>query len=485
MSAFSVRPTPSRPRDRIGLRRRLVLGAAALLILLSGTPRPALAQDDLSQSLIRDTEIEEILRQDTDPIFRAAGVEPKSVQLHLIGDKDLNAFVAGGQQMFIYSGLIMEAKTPNQLIGVIAHETGHMAGGHLARSGEGEKSAMRTFLLTMGLGLAAALAGAPDAGAALMYSSSYFATLNYLGYSRVQEAQADQAAATFLEASHQSGKGLVDFFDEFRYEEVFSHANQYPFFQSHPLTSDRIEALKVRVEKLPSYTVEDSPEAIERHKLMVAKLKAFINPPAQTYMDYKESDTSFPARYARAIAYYKALDTDRALKAIDALLADYPNDPYLYELKGQVLFEAGRTKESEAPHRKSVELKPDAPLLLINLGQTLVAEEDKAKLDEAISRLLRSIDMEKDNPMAWRLLAQAYDAKGEDGLARLATAEQDYALGQMREARVFAMRARELLPHDTPQWRRATDIVLVSQPTQEELKSLGREGGLMSPAALH
>ncbi len=235
------------------------------------------------------------------------------------------------------------------------------------------------------------------------------------------------------------------------------------------------------MEKNPSYGAVDSPEALAKHQLMVAKLKAFINPPNQTFVDYKESDTSFPARYARAIAYYKSGETDRAIKLIDALITDNPSDPYLYELKGQVLFEAGRVKDSEAPHRRSVELKPDAPLLQVNLAQTLIAEDDKSKLDEALGHLQRALDRDHDDPMAWRLMAQAYDSKGDAGMARLATAEQDFALGQTRDARIFAMRARELLPHDTPQWRRATDIVLVSQPSQDDLKSLGREGGLVSP----
>jgi len=477
MASARLRPVCPSKSSRLS---RLGLAAAVLIAAMAPGAPPARAQDDGSMSIIRDTEIEETLRADADPIFVAAGLNPKAVKLHLVGDKDLNAFVSNGQQMFIFSGLIIETKTPNQLIGVMAHETGHMAGGHLARSGEGQKSAMKTFLLTMGLGILAAAAGAPDAGAALLYSASYFATLDYLGYSRIQEAQADQAAATYLDAAGESGKGLVDFFDTFRYEEVFSQARRYPFFQSHPLTSDRIEALRVRVQKLPNYGKSDSPEAIERHKVMVAKLKAFLNPPNQTFVDYKETDTSFAARYARAIAYYKATEPDKAIRAIDALLKDYPDNPYLWELKGQVLFEAGQSAASEAPYRKSVELKPDAPLLRLNLGQTLIAEDDPAKLDEAVTNIRFALDRENDNAFGWRLLAQAYDAKGEPGLARLATAEQDFALGQLGEARMFAMRARELLPRNTPQWRRATDIVLVSQPTRDDLKALGQPGGFVS-----
>ena len=452
----------------------LVVGAAALLAALS-LYGPVRAQED-SVSVIRDTEVEEILHQDADPIFAAAGLDPKSVKLILLGSREINASTGAGPVIALNTGFIVETRNPNELNGVIAHETGHAAGGHIARSDENTKGPLRTFLLTMGLGILAAAAGAPDAGAALMASANYFATLDYLAFSRVQEAQADQAAATYLEKAGMSGKGLVDFFDKFRYQEVFDHARQYPFFQSHPLGSDRIEALRVRVEKLPHFAVEDTPESMERHRIMVAKLKAFMNPPYQTFVEYKESDKSFVARYARAIAYHKELESEKALKLVEQLIVDQPNNAFLYELKGQILFESGKIKESEAPYRHSVELRPDAPLLRINLGQTLVAEEDKTKLDEAIVQLKRALDFENDSPMAWDILARAYDAKGDPGMARLATAEVNFALGQLKDARVFAMRAREMLPRDTPQWRRATDIVLVSQPSRDELQAIGRGG---------
>jgi predicted Zn-dependent protease len=437
----------------------------------------ARAQDDGdTETILRDTEIEEILHKESDPVFIAAGLDPKTVKIVLIGNKEINAETTSGPTILVNTGLIVEAEYPNELIGVIAHETGHAAGGHIARSDEGMKTALRTFLITMGLGIAAAAAGRPDAGAALMYNADYFATLDYLGYSREQEARADQAAVTYLEKAGESAKGLVEFFDKFRYEEVFDHAHQYPFFQSHPLSSDRIEALRVRAEKQPHYGVQDTPEQIEDFKVMVAKIKGFMDPPYTTLAAYKESDPSFPARYARAIAYYRSGETDKALAAIDALTTEKPDDPYLYELKGQVLFEDGQIKASEAPYRKAVELKPNAPLLQVYLGQTLESEDDKTKLDDAITHLKRSLDFENDNPDAWQFLARAYDEKGDGGMARLATAEQNFALGQLRDARVFAMRAREMLPKNTPEWRRATDIVLVSQPSRDDLKAIGQGG---------
>lgn len=453
---------------------RLIL-AAALTVSLIARPTLAAAQDD-HETLIRDTEIEEILHKDAEPILKAAGIDPSSVQIALIGSKELNAFAAP-RLMGINTGLILQTKDPNELQGVIAHEVGHLAAGHNARSGEMSRAGMRPFLLTMGLGVLAALAGSGDAAVGLMGSAGYFGTLGAIGYSREQEARADQAGATLLEKADLSGKGLADFFDNFRYQEVFEEARRYKYFRDHPLSSDRIDALKTRVEAQPHYNVTDSPEAMAEHAIMKAKLDGFLNPQSAV-VKYAETDRSYPARYARAIAYYQMKEPDKALKQIDALLQDQPNNPYLHELKGQVLFEFGRAKEAEAPQRRSVQLKPEAPLLHVNLGQTLIALDDEAKVDEGIGELKKALTLENDNAEAWRLLAQGYDHRGKEGLARLATAEYEFNIGDMTQARVFAMRAREKLPKDTPDWRRATDIVLVSKPSKDDLQQLAREGAI-------
>ena len=453
-------------------RIALALTVAASLVI---RPAPAAAQDD-GVSLIRDTEIEEILRKDSAPIFDAAGIDSKTIDILLIGGKDLQAFAAP-RTMGVYTGLILESKTPNELQGVIGHEVAHLAAGHSARSGDMNRAGMRPFLLTMGLGVLAALAGSPEAAAGLAGSASYFGTLGALGYSREQESRADQAGATLLEKAGISGKGLADFFDNFRYQEVFSESRRYAYFRSHPLSSDRIEALRRRVEALPSYEKTDTPEAMAEHAIMKAKLDGFLNPQV-AIVKYAETDRSNPARYARAIAYYQLKEPDRALKLIDALLQEQPDNPYLWELKGQVLFEFGRAAEAEQPQRRSVELKPDAPLLRVNLGQTLIALDDKAKVEEGIAELKKALTQEDDNAVAWRLLAEAYDRQGQDGLARLATAEYNFNVGDMRQARVFAMRAREMLERSSPQWRRATDIVLASSPDREDLKDLAREGSI-------
>lgn len=453
------------------LRRAL---AAAVAGLTLAAALPASAQ---SGGQIRDTEIEEIIRGYSEPLFVAAGLEPDDVTLILIGDKELNAFAGQGQIMGMNAGTIMQADSPNQLKGVIAHEAGHLAGAHPARSGEMSRAGMRPFLLTLGLGVLAAAAGAPDAAAGLLGSSQYFGTLGALKFSREQEGRADQAAATYLETTKQSGKGLVEFFDNMRYQEVFSEAKRFPYFVSHPLSGDRITNLRRRVEASPYYDATDSAAEIEQLAVAKAKLDGFLNPPQSTFVKYKESDKGFPARYARAIAYYRATETEKALSAIDALLQDQPNNPYLWELKGQVLFEAGRAKEAEAPHRRAVELKPDAPLLRINLAQAMLAQEDKSKVEAAEAELRKALTQEEDNTFAWRLMAQAHDMKGENGMARLASAEAHFSVGDLTQARVFAMRARDQLDRGTPGWRRATDIVLASKPSRDDLKDIDRADG--------
>jgi predicted Zn-dependent protease len=396
------------------------------------------------------------------------------VQIMLIGSKDLNAF-AGPGVMAVFTGLILESKNPNELQGVIAHEVGHLAGAHSARRGEMQKAGLVPMILTMGLGVLAAMAGAGDAAGGLLVSAPYFGALGAAGYGREQESRADQAGATYMEKAGLSGRGLAEFFNNFRYQEVFSEAKRYKYFIDHPLSSDRIDALQSRVAALPHYGVVDSPEALAKHEIMKAKLDGFINPQV-AIVKYAETDKGYPARYARAIAYYQMKEPDRALKLVDALISEQPNNPYLWELKGQILFEFGRTKEAEPAQRKSVELKPEAPLLRINLGQTLIALDEKPKIQEGIGELRKALLQDNENAVAWRLLAEAYDRSGDDGLARLATAEYNFNVGDMTQARVFAMRAREMLAKNSPEWRRATDIVLVSKPSRDDLKDLARDG---------
>lgn len=457
---------------------RVIGSVAALTAALLGPISSAWAQSSgapgRAPTLLRDTEIEEILHKEADPIFAAAGLNPKDVRILLVGDSSLNAFATQGQQIGLNTGLILETENPNQLKGVIAHETGHVAGAHPLRSGELMRAGLRPMLLTMGLGVLAMLAGAPDAGAFIIGSSGQFGTLGALGYSRTQEGRADQAAVGYLEKTGQSAEGLVEFFDKFRYQEVFTEARRFPYFRSHPLSSERIELLRNRVAVQPSFKAKDGDAEIAEYLVMKAKIDAFLNPQL-SLTKYKESATDYPSRYARVIAYYQTKEPDKALKLLEALLTEQPMNPYLWELKGQILFEFNRAAEAEAPQRKSVELKPDAPLLRTNLGQTLINLEDPKKRDEGIEELKKVVLIENDNAEAWRLLAIAYDRRGDEGLARLATAERYFSYGAFNESRAFAIRARELLPRSGTAWVRATDIVMASDPSDRDLRELARD----------
>jgi predicted Zn-dependent protease len=451
--------------------------AVALAFSLVLRPGLAAAQGDEGTYQIRDTEIEEILHRDVAPLFSAAGIDPKGIQIVLIGNF-FNAS-AGPGVMAVGTTLILQTKNPNELQGVMAHEVGHLSGGHSFRSGEHTRAGMVPMILTMGLGVLAALAGSGEAAAGLITSAPYFGALGAAGYGREQESRADQAGATLLEKAGLSARGLAEFFDTFRYQEVFAQTRRYKYFIDHPMFSDRIEALQRRVESLPHYQVKDSPEAISEHEIMKAKLNGFLNPQV-AMTKYDEKDMSYPARYARAIAYYQLKEPEKALKRVDALLAEQPNNPYLWELKGQIMFEFGQVEGAEVPQRKSVALKPDAPLLRVNLAQTLIAIGDKKRTEEGIAELRTALTQEQDNAVAWRILAEGYDKHGDEGLARLATAEYQFNVGNLKQAREFAIRARERLPKDGPDWRRATDIVLVSKPSADEMRAIGREGSVLA-----
>lgn len=415
-----------------------------------------------AQSLLRDTEIEETLSEFTDPLLRVAGLSPSSVDLYLVNDPSLNAFVTRGQNIFLHSGLILEAENPNQLKGVIAHETGHIVGGHIVRSDYGQRSAYGSMLVAAGLGLAAILAGETSAGALILGGSSQFGTLEILSYSRVNESTADQYAANFMEATGQSGKGLIEFFEKFRAQEVLSQARRYPYFRGHPLSSDRIDALRERVEESEYTDIQDSSQEQHEMDMMKAKLRGFLEGPQLVFSRYPLSDKSQYARYARSVAFFRSASLNNAIKEIDSLIEEEPDNPYFYELKAQILYESGQREDALPPARKALELKPGAPLLEIALAQSLIETREDAQVEEAITLLKASLQTEKDNSQAWYLMSLAYAQQGDDALAKYASAERFYAIGDIQRARSFAKRAQEDLPRNEPQWRRASDIVVVS-----------------------
>ncbi|MEL6955665.1 MAG: M48 family metalloprotease, partial [Pseudomonadota bacterium] len=267
----------------------------------------------LAQGLIRDTEIEETLRDWTDPILEVAGLEPNDVGLYLINDPSLNAFVANGQRIHLHTGLLIAAETPGQIKGVIGHETCHIACGHTVSRARAAQVSSRPALVSIGLGVLAIAAGAGDAGAALIASSQQFAALNFFKHTRAEEAAADQAAVAYLEALGESPAGLVEFFENYRYQEVLSDARRYPYFRAHPLASDRINRTRQLAEETGLWDVPVDPETQHEFEMMQAKLIGFLNPPTQVFRRYPLEDDSTPARYARSVAYMQAADMGAAI----------------------------------------------------------------------------------------------------------------------------------------------------------------------------
>jgi predicted Zn-dependent protease len=430
-----------------GSFRATAIGLAAALVF---------AQDcAAAESFIRDTEIEADIRTMVTPIWRAAGLEPSALHVYLVEDKQINSFVAGGQNEFINTGLIMRAQTPNQLIGVLAHETGHIAGGHLTRFQQAARNASIEGIIAMVLAAAAAVVG--KSGAPLLGAEGV-AQRAFMQYSVTQEASADHAAMTFLDQSGQSARGLLQFFQILQGEELLAGIHEDPYLQTHPLTAQRIEYVRNHVEHSRFSDAPDSQANIEMLKRIKVKLDAFTSPPSSTLAAYPERDQSVLARYARAIAYYRMPKLEKALPTIDGLIRDFPNDPYFRELKGQMLFENGRISEAVQPYEDAVRLAPGAPLLRISLAQVYIESNDPKVNKRAIAYLNDAVRTEDKETGAWHLLATAYGRDNQIGMAALALAEEGLAAGKKNDAQQQAVRAKALLPKNSPGYTRAENI---------------------------
>jgi predicted Zn-dependent protease len=444
------------------LFRALVAGAA-FLSLSALLPAPAHAQ-----SLIRDTEVERVLRNYLDPILVVAGLQPEAVHLYIVNDPSINAFVAEGQNMFIHTGLLMALDTPNEVIGVMAHETGHMAGGHLVRTAQGARAAMIPMLLSMAAGIAAIAAGAGDAGSAILMGGQQIAQRSFLAFTRTQEASADQAAVRYLTATHQSGLGMLKVFKQFESQEILLSFKVDPFAQSHPAPADRISALQGLVDASPYREIKDSPISQYAFDMLRAKLRGYIERPEVTFRRYPLTDASKPARYARAMAYFHQPNMEKALTEIESLVKDEPENPFFLEMYGQIKVEMGKVEDGIVPYREAVKVLPDAPLIRVALSAAMLGTENPKYTDTATQELQVALTQERDNAFAWYELAQAYSRQGKKGQAELATAERYFALYAFPYAMQFAGRAQRLLAQGSTDWQRASDIIAISQTSAAE-----------------
>lgn len=437
----------------MNLRVRLLALVAALALIV----QPAAAQ-----SILRDAETEALLRDMSAPLIAAAGLNPNNVDVVIVNDSSLNAFVAGGQVVYLHSGLLNAAGSANEVQGVIAHELGHITGGHVISDGGG-KAASNISILSLLLGAVAVAAGAGDAAMGVIMAGQQAALGKYLAFSRSQESAADAAGAQYLSRAGITGRGSVEFFKrlqnmEFRYGYTRTPDNE--FYRTHPMTGDRIATLQDTYERDPAYNTPPDPRLEARFQRAKAKLFGYLGEPAQVLRTYPETMTDVPARYARAYAWHRQAFPEKALAEADALLAKAPNDPYFLELKGQILLETGKPAEALDALRRATELSGNQPLIATIFGHALIATENPTNFAEAERILRNAVARDRENPFAWYQLGVVYAANGDMARAHLASAEQQVMNWQMPQALRSAQAAEAQLPKGSADWLRAQDIAM-------------------------
>lgn len=437
-----------------------MLSATVLALVLVLAPAGRAAAQGAAQTvvIIRDAETETLLRNFATPLFRAAGVEPRSVHIILIRDDALNAFVSTGNRLFIHTGIIAKADSALELIGVLAHEAGHIRGGHLAKLPEMVRQAMLKAIAAMLIGIAAGTVGrSPDAGMGAALGGQQLAQRGLFSFTRGMENAADQAALSALDQVGWSARGLLALFGRMQEQDALVDDMQDPYLRTHPLTRSRIETVRAHVAASP-YSDAKLPAGFDSEFLMVrAKLRGFLEPSSLTLRRIRADDTAAPARYARGIALYRLGRTDEALAVIDGLLAEQPANPWLHELKGQILFEGGRGAAAIAPYREAARLAPDQTPIRAALARAMIETGEPAQLRQAIGHLQSALAREHDDADSWRALGTAWGRLGEMGQADLALAEEALVLGDIPRARALARRAEKQLPPG-PSRLRAADL---------------------------
>lgn len=430
------------------------------------------AQPVAAQSILRDAETEALLHDMAAPLIKAAGLDPANVDIVLVNDSSVNAFVAGGQAVYVNSGLINEADSAAEVQGVIAHELGHVTGGHAVLN-QGASAATSISLLSLLLGAAAAAAGGGEAAMGVIMAGQQAAMGKFLAYTRSQEASADAAGAQYLSTAGISGRGSVEFFKKLQnleYRYGYSQKDQDEFYSTHPLTGDRIATLQDTYEKDPAWNRPDDLKLQQRFLRMKAKLFGYIAEPSQVLRKFPVTDNSIPAHYARAYAYNRESRLDDARAETDALLKSNPDDPYFLEVQGQILLESGQPAQALEPLRRATQLTGNQPLIATLFGHALMATEDSANFKEAERVLRAAVVRDRDNPFAWYQLGTIYAANGDMPRARLASAEQQVLSGEMQEALMSAQAAEAGLPSGSPDWLRAQDIEMQARAELERQK---------------
>ena len=458
-------PSPHRKSRR----RAGFLAVAAVLLTIGGafaygmaSVNPATAQGRIS--FVRDAEIESLLGTYTRELLQAAGLGGSDIQVYLIPDRSFNAFVADGRRIFLNLGVIMQSDVPNEVAGVLAHEIGHIAGGHLARMRQELARAQAIMVLQAILGGAAIAAGQGEAGAGVIAGGAGAAQRSFLSYRRAEEAAADQAGVAYLTATGQSAKGMLRTFERLADQAMFTDRFADPYARSHPMARDRVEALRAIATRSPYFDVPDPPDRQRRFDLIRAKTFAYLEHPGNVRRRYPDMNASEAALYANTIIQMRSSDYRSALSNIDRLIQGDPRNPFFHEMKGEILTNAGRPREAVAPLRRAVELAPNITMLRVQLGRAYVVSNDPALLDDAVRELVRVTNQHRDHAAAQTFLARAYGGLGRTADANLASAEAALARGDFNLARQFATRAKQGFKTGQPGWLRAEDILRFRPP---------------------
>ncbi|MEM9139117.1 MAG: M48 family metalloprotease [Pseudomonadota bacterium] len=442
------------------MKRIRSIAIAGLLCLPPLIPSP----EAQATVLIRDAEIERTLDEISAPILQAAGLPPSSVEILLVRDRRLNAFVAGGRNIFLHTGLLIELETVEELLGVIAHEAGHIAGGHEARRRINLRNAQGPALLGLLVGIAAGAVGGGEAAVGIAAGTQGAILRSILRNSRAEEAAADQAGLSYLERAGVNPEGILKVLERFRGQEVLQIGNVDPYVLTHPLGTRRMSLLQRRVAETAGREWPKDPNRDYWHSRLRAKLEGFLLDPQRVIDDLAGKPETEMVLLAKSVALFRQRDLRAAVRASDKLIAIRPNDPFYIELKGQILLESGEVRASLPYYRKAVQLAPNEPLLKAGLGNALIQTQDPAFNPEALRVLKEARDADLADATALRNLATAYDRAGENGMANLSTAERYALVGNIRSAVPLARRASAMLPEGSPGWLRAQDILKLEPP---------------------
>ena len=410
-------------------------------------------------TIIRDTEIENTIRAYTAPLFTAAGLDAAFVRIHLIKDRRLNAFVAGGQQIFLHTGLLRRAENAGQVIGVLSHEIGHIAGGHLARLDDRLKNASAQSIVALVLAIpAAVVTGNTQVAAAVLSGGTALVHNSLLQYTRTMESSADQAAMSYLDRSQLSAQGMLEFLELLMKQDALYSSGSNPYLSTHPITRERVDFVRNHL-KYSKYSGKPLPTLLNNmHRRMRGKLNGFIDPPEHTLVAYSADNLDIEAKYARAIALMRQNDVDKALEIVDGLLAQSSKDPFFLELKGDILRNAGRVREAIAPYQAAVSIAPWAALIRINLAQMQLELNDDDLTDDALDNINGALRYEPDLAQAWHLAAVVHGRRQDLGNLALALAEHSILQGRKSDTRRHVKQAIKFFSEGTPGWQRAQDI---------------------------